>query len=71
MMPCMHQYRLLHTPTQRMVVVRGRQNKLEAFIGFGPDFPWEQHALAIERAIFRRLSGDEFEVVEKNRLPER
>ena len=66
----MHQYRLLHGPTQRVLVVRGRQDRLEPFTGFGPNFSWEQHALAIERAIFRRISTDEFEVIEKSRLPE-
>ena len=64
----MHQYRVRHGPTQRVVVVRGRENRLEPFIGFGRDFPWEQHALAIERAIFRPRSTDEFEVIEK--MPE-
>jgi hypothetical protein len=69
-LPAMHQYRLLHRPTQRELVVRGRRDHLEPFTGFEPSFPWEQHALAIERAIFRRLSTDEFEVTEKSKLSE-
>ena len=63
----MYQCRICHGLTQPVVVVRGREHRL---IGFGRDFPWEQHALAIERAIFRPLSTDVFEVIEKSKLPE-